>query len=65
MIKLARKLPLDTYAEHGIGELDDLGVLQVPPLSSLGSPSEISARFGSPQALKDAVAKLGELLYVA
>ncbi len=56
---------LDTYAEHGIGELDDLGVLQVPPLSSLGSPSEISARFGSPQALKDAVAKLGELLYVA
>jgi type I restriction enzyme R subunit len=56
---------LDKYAEHGIGQLDDLGVLQVPPLSSLGSPAEIAARFGSPEGLKGAVMKLGELLYSA
>jgi type I restriction enzyme R subunit len=54
---------LDKYADHGIGQLDDLGVLQVPPLSSLGSPAEIASRFGSPEQLKDAVSKLGEHLY--
>lgn len=56
---------LDKYAQHGIGQLDDLKVLQVPPLSSLGSPAEIAARFGSPEALHHAVAKLQALLYVA
>ena len=56
---------LDKYAEHGISQLDDLGVLQVPPLSSLGSPAEIARRFGSVDALRAAVTRLGELLYVA
>ncbi|MBA3338676.1 MAG: DEAD/DEAH box helicase family protein, partial [Geodermatophilaceae bacterium] len=56
---------LDKYAEHGIGQLDDLGVLQVPPLSSLGSPAEIAARFGSADDLRTAVTKLSELLYAA
>jgi type I restriction enzyme R subunit len=56
---------LDKYAEHGIGQLDDLAVLEVPPISVLGSPTDIAARFGSSQALRDAVNKLGELLYVA
>ena len=56
---------LDKYAEQGISQLDDLGVLEVPPISGLGSPTEIAARFGSSDELKDAVGKLGELLYVA
>lgn len=56
---------LDKYAEHGITELDDLAVLEVPPLSSLGTPTEIAARFGSPDALRLAVARLSELVYVA
>lgn len=56
---------LEKYAEHGIGELDDLTVLEVPPLSSLGSPAEIADRFGSSDALQEAVGKLGELLYAA
>lgn len=54
---------LDKYTQHGIGQLDDLEVLQVPPLSSLGSPAEIAARFGSSRDMKEAVSKLGELLY--
>lgn len=37
----------------------------IPPLSSLGSPAEIAACFGSADALRHAVAKLQELLYVA
>ncbi len=56
---------LDKYAEHGIGQLDDLGVLQVPPLASLGSPAEIAGRFGSVDGLRAAVTKLSELLYAA
>lgn len=56
---------LDKYAEHGISQLDDLGVLQVPPLSTLGSPAEIASRFGSIEDLHRAVATLGELLYAA
>jgi len=56
---------LDKYAEHGITQLDDLVVLQVPPLSMLGSPAEIAGRFGSVDALQEAVSNLGELLYVA
>ncbi|MGH9224478.1 MAG: EcoAI/FtnUII family type I restriction enzme subunit R [Acidimicrobiales bacterium] len=56
---------VDKYAEHGISELDDLAVLQVPPLSSLGTPAEIAARFGSADALRSAVSRLSELVYVA
>jgi type I restriction enzyme R subunit len=56
---------LDKYAEHGISQLDDLAVLQVPPLSSLGSPADIAARFGTATDLRDAVAKLSSLLYAA
>ncbi len=56
---------LDSYAEHGVSQLDDLGVLQVPPLSSLGSPAEIAGRFGSAGALRTAVTMVGELLYAA
>jgi type I restriction enzyme R subunit len=56
---------LEKYAEHGITELDDLGVLEVPPLSSLGTPSEIAARFGSAEALRSAVKRLSELVYAA
>lgn len=56
---------LDKYTEFGIGQLDDLHVLQVPPISTLGTPAEIASRFGSPAALQEAIAALGDLLYVA
>ena len=56
---------LDKYAEHGISQLDDPGVLQVPPFSSLGTPVEIASWFGSVEALRTAMSKLGDLVYVA
>jgi type I restriction enzyme R subunit len=56
---------LDKYAEHGIDQLDDLAVLEVPPLSSYGSPLEIAKRFGGPEHLRRAVERLGDLLYAA
>lgn len=56
---------LDKYAEHGINQLDDTSVLQVPPLSTLGTPVEIAERFGSADDLRRAVEQLGELIYAA
>lgn len=37
---------LKKYAEHGISQLDDLGVLKVPVIEALGSPTEVATRFG-------------------
>lgn len=56
---------LDKYADHGISQLDDLRVLEVPPLDRHGSPVEIAARFGGNQALQEAVDRLEELLYAS
>jgi type I restriction enzyme, R subunit len=56
---------LEKYAQHGISELDDPAVLQVPPLSSLGTPVEIASWFGSPDSLRSALSALSELVYVA
>lgn len=56
---------LDKYTEHGISQIDDLGVLEVPPLSALGSPAEIAGHFGPAKELRSAVAKLSELIYAA
>jgi type I restriction enzyme, R subunit len=58
-------LLLDKYATHGVSELDDLEALSTPPLSELGSPTEIAGRFGSAEELRRAVEKLGSLLYAA
>jgi len=56
---------LDKYAEHGIEQLEDLKVLEIPPLSSHGSPVDIAGRFGGAQQLRDAVRRLQELIYAA
>lgn len=56
---------LEKYAEHGIEQLDDLRVLEVPPLTDFGTPVEIAARFGGSDGLREAVEGLEELLYAA
>ena len=56
---------LAKYAEHGIGQLDDLQVLEVPPLGLHGTPVEIAVRFGGAEALRAALANLEALLYAA
>lgn len=39
------ELLLQKYADSGIESIEDIGVLRVDPLSRLGSPLEILARF--------------------
>ena len=56
---------LEKYAEWGVSQLDDLAVLEVPPLSEHGTPVEIAAQFGGADALREAVDELAALLYAA
>jgi type I restriction enzyme R subunit len=56
---------LSKYAEHGVGQLDDLRVLEVAPLSELGTPVQIAERFGGPEALRTTLTDLEARLYAA
>ena len=53
---------LDKYADFGIGEWENLSaVLSVPPFSELGTPLEITQRFGGPQQMRQAVDQMQQL----
>ena len=57
---------LDKYAEHGITQLDDLRVLDVPPFPErYGNVIDIASRFGGKDRLHETIAQLEELLYTA
>jgi type I restriction enzyme R subunit len=56
---------LTKYAEHGPAEFVIPDSLKTPPLSELGNPNELAARFGGPESFRAAVVKLQELLYAA
>lgn len=56
---------LDKYAEHGISQLDDLRVLEVPPLDRHGSVIDIANRFGGSERLRSAIDKMEGMLYAA
>jgi type I restriction enzyme R subunit len=56
---------LDKYAEHGISQLDDLRVLEVPPLDRHGSVVDIARRFGGGERLRSAITELEDMLYAA
>ena len=56
---------LDKYADEGIDDLEDVGVLHVRPLNALGSPVEIVRRFGGRDRYHAAVQDLEAALYRA
>jgi type I restriction enzyme, R subunit len=56
---------LQKYAEHGPSQLQDLRILEVPPLSEHGSPTEIARLFGGPVDFKKAVSELEQVIYAA
>lgn len=58
------ELLLQKYADSGIESIEDIGVLRVDPLSRLGSPLEILARFwGKKENYIQAIKELEEVLY--
>jgi type I restriction enzyme R subunit len=56
---------LDKYIDEGVGQLEDLAVLSVPPLTRHGTAVQIAAKFGGAPQLRRAVAELEALLYDA
>ncbi len=54
---------LDKYTDYGVTQLDDLQILEVPPLSERGTPMEIAGFFGGADHLRSAVAELQSILY--
>lgn len=56
---------LEKYAQHGISQLDDLRVLEVPPLDRHGSVVDIAGRFGGSKKLRSAILEMEEMLYAA
>jgi type I restriction enzyme R subunit len=54
---------LDKYTDHGVTQLDDLQILEVPPLAERGTPVEIASFFGGPAKLRQAVTELQGLIY--
>lgn len=56
---------LDKYADEGIEDIEDMGVLRVQPFNTIGSPVEIVKAFGSKQKYLQALKELENLLYEA
>lgn len=54
---------VDKYADEGLENLEDIGVLRVLPLSRLGSPLEIVREFGGKGQYLQAVQELENELY--
>jgi type I restriction enzyme, R subunit len=56
---------LDKYADTGIESIESMNVLQLDPISSLGTPIELVTAFGGKPAYQQAVHELEALLYTA
>ena len=56
---------LDKYQDAGIGQLEDLGVLALPPFNRMGSPQRLAALFGGRQGLINALRELEAEIYAA
>jgi type I restriction enzyme R subunit len=56
---------LEKYADYGFTQFVIPDILKVPPISSHGNVAEISAFFGGPDKLNQAVSELQALLYAA
>jgi len=54
---------LNKYTDHGVTQLDDLQILEVPPLSDRGTPLEIAGFFGGSNQLRQAVSELQSMIY--
>jgi type I restriction enzyme R subunit len=55
---------LDKYADFGVGQLENLAaILNVPPFNAYGTPLEITARFGGPLQMRQAVEQMQKQLY--
>ncbi|MFQ5596131.1 MAG: type I restriction-modification enzyme R subunit C-terminal domain-containing protein [Anaerolineae bacterium] len=56
---------LDKYTDHGVAQLTDLHILELPDVPVPGTVIEIADLFGGVEDLKDATRQLQDLIYAA
>ncbi len=56
---------LDKYTDEGIEHIEDINILQIHPLSALGTPVEIVSAFGGRDHFMNALYELEQQLYAA
>ena len=56
---------LDKYAANGIGDLEQVGILQIDPFRAIGDMKKIMSAFGGKNEYLDAVKQLQNQIYVA
>jgi type I restriction enzyme R subunit len=56
---------LDKYTDHGVAQLTDLHILEMPDVPVRGTVMEIADLFGGVEKLKQATRRLQEMLYAA
>jgi len=56
---------LQKYADEGIEHIEDINILRVHPLNSIGTPLEIISLFGGRENFINALHELEEQLYAA
>jgi len=56
---------LDKYADAGIEQVEDLGILNVQPINRIGTPLEIIELFGGREQYMEAVRELEDAIYAA
>ncbi|MBN1135422.1 MAG: DEAD/DEAH box helicase family protein [Anaerolineae bacterium] len=56
---------LDKYADHGVAQLTDLHLLELPDVPVRGTVVEIAGYFGGAEQLKAAARELQDLIYAA
>ena len=55
---------LDKYQDEGIiGRLDDTKMLEIPPLSEMGTPVQLIRYFGTKAKFEDAVHEIQSAMY--
>ncbi|MDD5003955.1 MAG: type I restriction-modification enzyme R subunit C-terminal domain-containing protein, partial [Acidithiobacillus sp.] len=54
---------LEKYQDEGVIGLDNVRLLEIPPLSSLGTPLQLIKQFGSKAKYEHAVHELQATLY--
>jgi type I restriction enzyme R subunit len=56
---------LDKYTDHGVAQLTDLHILEMPDVPARGTVIEIAGLFGGVEKLKEATRQLQDLIYAA
>ena len=54
---------LEKYADQGVEQIEEFAVLQLRPISDLGTPVELVKAFGGKQQYRDAVHELESAIY--